>query len=81
MMEKHPSIATVLSDVRMPGPMDGLELLHVISQRWPGRRLILISGYNFPPDRELPPGAQFLLKPVTRAGLDRALEEVVRARV
>ena len=35
-MAKRPSIATVLSDLELPGPMGGLELLHVISQRWPG---------------------------------------------
>jgi len=77
MMEKHPSITAILSDIRMPGPMDGLELLHEISRRWPGRRLVLISGYSSPPACELPPGAQFLLKPVTRTALDRVLEDVV----
>lgn len=76
-MERHPSIAGVLSDLQLPGSMDGRELLHVISQRWPGRRLVLISGYSAPPHRQMPSGAQFLSKPVTRALLDGALEDLV----
>ena len=78
-MEKRPSIATVLSDLELPGPMGGLELLHVISQRWPGRRLLLISGYSCPSEHDMPPGTRFLSKPVTRARLDGALQDLVRS--
>ena len=78
-MEKRPSIATVLSDLELPGPMGGLELLHVISQRWPGRRLLLISGYSAPSEHDMPPGTRFLSKPVTRARLDGALQDLVRS--
>ena len=77
-MEKRPSIATVLSDLELPGPMGGLELLHVISQRWPGRRLLLISGYSAPSEHDMPSGTRFLSKPVTPARLDGALQDLVR---
>ena len=73
-MEKHPSIAAVFSDLQIPGSMDGLVLLREIARRWPGRRLVLVSGWSFPSQQEMPPGTQFLSKPITRTSLDRALQ-------
>ena len=73
-METHPGARAVLCDQQMPGSMKGPELLHVISNRWPGRRLVLVTGYNSPRAEELPPGTQFLSKPVSRRSLDLALE-------
>jgi len=73
-MEKHPAVRAVFSDLQMPGAINGLELLRLISKRWPGRRLILISGWSSPRSSEMPPGALFLLKPVSRTSLDRVLE-------
>ena len=60
----------------MSGVMDGLSLLREISRRWPGTGLILISGFSAPPASEMPPGAQYLLKPVSRRSLDQALTMV-----
>ena len=42
----------VLSDLEMPGSMDGLELLHEIFRRWPDRGSILISGWSAPGPRQ-----------------------------
>ena len=74
LMESHPSVRAVLSDMVMPGSMNGLELLHVIARRWPGCRLILISGMSSPCADHMPPHTQFLLKPASRAFLDKALQ-------
>ena len=73
-MEKHPSIEAVFSDLQISGSMDGLALLREITRRWPGRRLVLISGWSSPSQQEMPPGTQFLSKPITRTSLDRALQ-------
>lgn len=35
----------VLSDIRMPG-MDGLELARQVSERYPGKRVVMLSGYD-----------------------------------
>ena len=78
-MEKHPGIRAVLCDQQMPGSMNGSELLQEISRRWPGRRLVLISGWSCPNDDELPPGTQFILKPASRRSLDFALEGLIPA--
>jgi DNA-binding NtrC family response regulator len=73
-IEGHPSIRAVISDMQLPGSISGLELLHEVARRWPGRRLILISGWGSPPAEEMPPDTWFLLKPASRASLDQALE-------
>ena len=73
-MEMHPGIRAVLCDQQMPGSMEGSELLQEISCRWPGRRLVLVSGWSSLNDDEVPPDTQFILKPVSRRSLDFALE-------
>ena len=34
-LENHPEIRAVFTDVEMPGTMDGIQLAHVIRKRWP----------------------------------------------
>jgi signal transduction histidine kinase len=43
-LERGPPIDVVLSDVAMPGPMDGVGLAHAVRARWPGVRVVLISA-------------------------------------
>ncbi len=35
-LEMHPEITLLLTDVVMPGPIDGLALAHEVRRRWPG---------------------------------------------
>jgi len=79
LLEKHSSVRAVFSDRMMPD-MDGVQLLHLISQRWPGRLLALISGWNAPTAREMPPGAVFLPKPVSGRELDAVLQRLGRSK-
>ena len=53
----------VLSDVRMPGTIDGLELLRWVRESLPALPVILTSGH-LPPDEAIAQGAtHFLSKP------------------
>lgn len=61
----HPEVDIVLTDVQMPGELDGLGLAQWVRSRYPRKKLILMSG-----SREkardaatLCPGAPFLTKP------------------
>ena len=74
-MTEQPGITAVLSDIEMPGTMDGVELVRVIAERWPPTVLILISGKEAPPAHILPARIRFLPKPVTDGALDRALTD------
>ena len=44
LLETRADIRLVITDIEMPGSMDGLALLAVIRARWPPVRLMVISG-------------------------------------
>lgn len=70
-MEADPAIKIVVTDVQMPGSMDGLRLAHFIRDRWPPTALIVVSGATRPTLDDLPSAACFFSKPVDpRAVLD-----------
>lgn len=56
-------IDVLFTDIRMPGPMDGLQLAHRVRERWPWIAIIIVSGNIFVGRDELPDGARFLPKP------------------
>ncbi|MBP2496192.1 PAS domain S-box-containing protein [Methylobacterium sp. PvP062] len=45
MLQNVPDIALVFSDVNMPGAMTGIDLGHLVRQRWPKIQILLSSGY------------------------------------
>ena len=59
----------LLTDIQMPGAVDGLELAHLVRKRWPDVQIILCSGRVFPPKATLPRGAKFIAKPYYQADL------------
>jgi two-component system, response regulator PdtaR len=75
-LERRTDIEIVFSDVRMPGTMDGVRLLHLIRRRWPPIRLILTSGTPVVGIDELPEGTGFIPKPYAQ----NALLQLIRAR-
>jgi CheY-like chemotaxis protein len=44
-LEREPGVALVVSDVRMPGEMDGVGLARWIRRNRPGLKVVLTSGY------------------------------------
>ena len=62
-LEEHPRIAVVFTDVNMPGDMDGLALAHVVSVARPDVKIIVTSGAVTVADDELPDRGTFLPKP------------------
>ena len=60
-LEARSDIALLLTDVNMPGSMDGLKLAHAVRHRWPPIKIIVISGRVS--EYELPTGSRFFAKP------------------
>jgi CheY-like chemotaxis protein len=77
LLKKRPDITTVLTDVDMPGSIDGFEFARLVRQGWPEVGILIISGKTAPEPGDLPPGADFLHKPVRPAALIRALQAVM----
>ena len=78
MLEQVPDIGLVVSDVLMPGGLNGRQLAERIAADFPGKRCLLISGYTDEDGQGAADsglGAQIpvLAKPFTRQELARAL--------
>ncbi|WP_156022484.1 response regulator [Sphingobium indicum] len=70
-------IREVVTDIQMPGSIDGLALAHLLRERDPGLALLISSGGVFPTDGELPEGASFLHKPYRMSRLVAALSALL----
>src|SRR4051794_3354103 len=49
-------VQVVFTDVNMPGPLDGLTLVHIVHQQWPAVGIAIGSGRIRPNPGELPRG-------------------------
>ena len=60
-LEARSDIALLLTDINMPGSMDGLKLAHAVRNRWPPIKIIVVSSRV--PDCALPTHSRFFVKP------------------
>jgi DNA-binding NtrC family response regulator len=57
------SIAVMVTDVRMPGFLDGLELAKFVQNSWPWIKVIVMTGFADSIQQGLPRNTRFLAKP------------------
>lgn len=73
--------AVLISDIGMPGGMNGRELGEQMLKRWPGLKVLFITGYaeqSVLGDQTLAPGCALLVKPFTVATFSRKLAVLLR---
>ncbi|MGF7156232.1 response regulator [Novosphingobium gossypii] len=63
LMAMQPSIRVVLTDVDMPGSMDGVKLAHYIRKRYPSTLVLIASGAFRLAVADMPADAIFIGKP------------------
>lgn len=63
-LESRSDISLLFTDIQMPGSMDGLKLAHTVHNRWPGIKIILVSGRVRPSEAERPADSRFFGKPL-----------------
>jgi two-component system, response regulator PdtaR len=73
LLESHPEIDRLLTDIRMPGSMDGIRLAHYVAGRWPPVKIIVLSGILSTALSELPRESLFVPKPYNPDALLKAL--------
>lgn len=73
------SIALVITDVCMPGNLDGLELAHLIWANWSDIPVIVTSGNRSVPIGELPAHAIFLRKPWLMETMHQSIKALIKA--
>jgi len=77
LMGAHPEIRLLLTDIRMPGSMDGVRLAHYVRHRWTPVEIIVVSGRLDTQLSELPLRSVFLPKPCGHKMLTDALSHVL----
>jgi CheY-like chemotaxis protein len=83
MLDSGVAVDVVLSDVMMPGSMDGVEFAAVARERFPRLPLILTTGRaDVLAGKPLPSGVGVLRKPHSRSGIAAAIRRALaEARV
>jgi two-component system, response regulator PdtaR len=78
LLERHPDVRLVFTDIRLSGEIDGLDLLRVVHMRWPHMSLLTTSGRQHPHYAELPHEARFISKPVQEREMLEQMDELLR---
>ncbi len=77
LFDARPDIRVVITDVDMPGSMNGFELARVAVEKRPFVGPLIVSGRVRPKREDLPDDARFLAKPYTAGDLLQIVEGVL----
>lgn len=62
-LESDPAFDALLTDVQMPGSMNGVTLATLVKQRYPSMLIVVMTGFDGNALSELPQGIPVLWKP------------------
>lgn len=74
-----PRIRLMITDVDMPGSMDGLKLAAAVRERWPPVSIIVVSGHRNVELTNLPAGSAFFSKPYRLPTMLRTARQMLAA--
>lgn len=77
LLESHDDIRLIITDVDMPGSMDGLKLARAVADRWPPIRIIVVSGHRLVEITDIPDGSVFFAKPYHQPQLLASMQELL----
>jgi CheY-like chemotaxis protein len=83
MLEGHPDVTVLFTDVGLPGGMNGRELVEQARKRHPTLKVLFTTGYArnaIVHEGRLDPGVELLTKPFTQAALGEKLRDIIDAR-
>jgi CheY-like chemotaxis protein len=73
-LEAHSGADLLYTDINMPGEMDGCDLAHAATTRWPETKVIVCSGCTREEAAKLPACVQFINKPCAERLVRKALK-------
>lgn len=77
LLESRDDIRIVITDVDMPGSMDGLMLAAAVADRWPPIRIIVVSGHRTVDITDIPDGSVFFAKPYRSSEIIDTMNEML----
>jgi DNA-binding NtrC family response regulator len=72
-LKGRPDVSLLVTDIKMPGALDGLDLAQHVSAALPRIKIVVISGHADMADARIPSAAKFIRKPYTVARLFAAI--------
>ena len=76
-LEATTNVQALVTDVEMPGSLDGFTLARLVRQAWPHIGIVVTSGRVRPGPKDLPSGTLFIAKPYSLAALVDAVRTVL----
>lgn len=76
-LEATTNVQALVTDVEMPGSLDGFTLARLVRQAWPYIGIVVTSGRVRPGPKDLPSGTLFIAKPYSLAALVDAVRTVL----
>jgi CheY-like chemotaxis protein len=76
-LESRSDIALLLTDIQMPGSMDGLKLAHLVHARWPPIKIILVSGQLKLTPIDIPADSRFFGKPLEAGEMIAQMQHMI----
>lgn len=76
LLEARADSRVLVTDVKMPGDLDGFGLAHLVSKRWPEIGIVITSGHVRPGPGDLPPNTIFVPKPYQPSALVAAVQRM-----
>jgi CheY-like chemotaxis protein len=76
-LESRSDIALLLTDIQMPGSMDGLKLAHMVHKRWPPIKIILVSGQLKLGTIDIPADSRFFGKPLEAGEMIAQMQKMI----
>jgi len=76
-LEGNRNIRLIVTDIDMPGSMDGLKLASAVRDRWPPVKIIVVSGHRMVEITDLPDGSIFFSKPYLPSKIVESMRELL----
>lgn len=70
-------VGVLVTDVEMPGPLNGFALARRVAEAWPQTGIVVVTGRAMPADGDLPVGAHFVPKPYAVDALVSAVQDAL----
>jgi CheY-like chemotaxis protein len=75
-LESRNDIRIVITDINMPGSMNGLKLAAAVRGRWPPIKIIIVTGKGKPSEDQMPEHSRFVAKPYRPEGILAAVRHL-----